>query len=118
MGSCSSGSISTTSSNINSCFSKDLVRALAIVGLILILLVGTSEGKRATRATATAANFTAGKSSGRFKGTDQAVVGAQKLVNDPKIDGINYMSKRRVPNGPDPIHNRRAGKSGRLPGRA
>ncbi|KAH7661872.1 hypothetical protein IHE45_15G092900 [Dioscorea alata] len=27
-------------------------------------------------------------------------------------------SKRRVPNGPDPIHNRRAGKSGRPPGRA
>ncbi|XP_074577350.1 uncharacterized protein LOC141837903 [Curcuma longa] len=28
-----------------------------------------------------------------------------------------YSSKRRVPNGPDPIHNRRAGKSGRPSGR-
>ncbi|GMJ13155.1 CLAVATA3/ESR-RELATED 26 [Hibiscus trionum] len=28
---------------------------------------------------------------------------------------LNYMSKRRVPNGPDPIHNRRAGNSGRPP---
>ncbi|KAJ1293145.1 hypothetical protein BS78_01G045600 [Paspalum vaginatum] len=27
-------------------------------------------------------------------------------------------SKRRVPNGPDPIHNRGTGKSGRSPGRA
>ncbi|RLM85854.1 hypothetical protein C2845_PM04G05160 [Panicum miliaceum] len=27
-------------------------------------------------------------------------------------------SKRRVPNGPDPIHNRGAGESGRSPGRA
>ncbi|XP_020578624.1 uncharacterized protein LOC110023508 [Phalaenopsis equestris] len=26
-----------------------------------------------------------------------------------------YVSKRRVPNGPDPIHNRRAGDSGRSP---
>uniref|UniRef100_A0A7N0U0R0 Uncharacterized protein n=1 Tax=Kalanchoe fedtschenkoi TaxID=63787 RepID=A0A7N0U0R0_KALFE len=30
---------------------------------------------------------------------------------------INYMSKRRVPNGADPIHNRRAGKSRRPPGK-
>ncbi|XP_042436424.1 CLAVATA3/ESR (CLE)-related protein 25-like [Zingiber officinale] len=29
-----------------------------------------------------------------------------------------YTSKRKVPNGPDPIHNRRAGKSGRPPVRA
>ncbi|PSR87624.1 CLE25p like [Actinidia chinensis var. chinensis] len=29
----------------------------------------------------------------------------------------NYVSKRRVPNGPDPIHNRRAGKSREPPGR-
>ncbi|XP_039068786.1 uncharacterized protein LOC120215071 [Hibiscus syriacus] len=29
---------------------------------------------------------------------------------------LNYMSKRRVPNGPDPIHNRRAGNSRRPPG--
>ncbi|XP_057774762.1 uncharacterized protein LOC130993739 [Salvia miltiorrhiza] len=31
---------------------------------------------------------------------------------------LNYMSKRRVPNGPDPIHNRGAGKSHRPPGHA
>ncbi|KAJ8645095.1 hypothetical protein MRB53_006843 [Persea americana] len=30
----------------------------------------------------------------------------------------NYMSNRRVPNGPDPIHNRGAWKSTRPPGRA
>ncbi|KAK9090574.1 hypothetical protein Sjap_023751 [Stephania japonica] len=31
----------------------------------------------------------------------------------------NYIaSKRKVPNGPDPIHNRRAGDSRRPPGRA
>ncbi|KAG9151979.1 hypothetical protein Leryth_002253 [Lithospermum erythrorhizon] len=31
---------------------------------------------------------------------------------------LNFISKRRVPNGPDPIHNRRAGNSHQPPGRA
>ncbi|CAN4116248.1 unnamed protein product [Withania somnifera] len=34
-----------------------------------------------------------------------------------KID-FNLVSKRRVPNGPDPIHNRRARSSRRPPGQA
>ncbi|KAG9155194.1 hypothetical protein Leryth_020467 [Lithospermum erythrorhizon] len=35
-----------------------------------------------------------------------------------KLD-IHFISKRRVPNGPDPIHNRRAGNSRQpRPGRA
>ncbi|XP_039045033.1 CLAVATA3/ESR (CLE)-related protein 25-like [Hibiscus syriacus] len=41
----------------------------------------------------------------------------ESSVAHPKQD-LNYMSKRRVPNGPDPIHNRRAGNSGRPPGQA
>ncbi|KAF5740328.1 CLAVATA3/ESR (CLE)-related protein 25 [Tripterygium wilfordii] len=32
--------------------------------------------------------------------------------------GFHFVSKRRVPNGPDPIHNRRAGKFRQPPGRA
>ncbi|KAG8489843.1 hypothetical protein CXB51_017867 [Gossypium anomalum] len=31
---------------------------------------------------------------------------------------FNYVSRRRVPNGPDPIHNRRVSKSRQPPGRA
>ncbi|XP_074375065.1 CLAVATA3/ESR (CLE)-related protein 25-like [Apium graveolens] len=31
---------------------------------------------------------------------------------------LNFVSKRRVPNGPDPIHNRRAGKSTQPPDRS
>ncbi|KAI5679120.1 hypothetical protein M9H77_10070 [Catharanthus roseus] len=34
------------------------------------------------------------------------------------LELINFVSKRRVPNGPDPIHNRRAGNSNQPPGRA
>ncbi|CAN1153211.1 CLAVATA3/ESR (CLE)-related protein 25 [Linum perenne] len=30
---------------------------------------------------------------------------------------LNYVSKRRVPNGPDPIHNRKASQSRQSPGR-
>lgn len=76
-----------------SCFWKLLFRALAVVGFIWILLVGMGGMKPAS--------FVA-ESAGHIKDSD--VVGREKLVH-PQRD-INYMSKRRVPNGPDPIHNR------------
>ncbi|XP_042054446.1 uncharacterized protein LOC121799171 [Salvia splendens] len=41
----------------------------------------------------------------------------KKHRNLSKLE-LNYTSKRRVPNGPDPIHNRGAGKSHRPPGHA
>ncbi|KAG6766413.1 hypothetical protein POTOM_030495 [Populus tomentosa] len=41
----------------------------------------------------------------------------QKLVYNPELDLNFVMNKRKVPNGPDPIHNRRAGNSKRPPGR-
>ncbi|XP_050236223.1 CLAVATA3/ESR (CLE)-related protein 25 [Mercurialis annua] len=47
----------------------------------------------------------------------EADLGSEKLGYDHQLD-LNYMmSKRKVPNGPDPIHNRRAGNSKRPPGR-
>ncbi|CAL5089082.1 unnamed protein product [Urochloa decumbens] len=44
----------------------------------------------------------------------------QRRILDDLRDGDDALSssKRRVPNGPDPIHNRGAGESGRSPGRA
>ncbi|RCV40387.1 hypothetical protein SEVIR_9G048500v4 [Setaria viridis] len=44
--------------------------------------------------------------------------GEQRTLEDFKADDPIQDSKRRVPNGPDPIHNRGTGKSGRSPGRA
>ncbi|KAG2534492.1 uncharacterized protein LOC120692702 [Panicum virgatum] len=44
--------------------------------------------------------------------------GEQRTLEDFRADGPFQDSKRRVPNGPDPIHNRGTGKSGRSPGRA
>ncbi|CAD5194372.1 unnamed protein product [Musa acuminata subsp. malaccensis] len=38
-------------------------------------------------------------------------------LGDRSLDPLRA-SKRRVPNGPDPIHNRRAGRFGRPPVRA
>ncbi|KAL8137713.1 hypothetical protein V2J09_003714 [Rumex salicifolius] len=43
--------------------------------------------------------------------------GGGGVIVHPKID-VNYMSNRRVPKGPDPIHNRRASNSRRPPGKA
>ncbi|XP_062111742.1 CLAVATA3/ESR (CLE)-related protein 25-like [Humulus lupulus] len=121
MGSSSSSSSSTTdtSSSSSSIFHllKLLVRGLAVVGLMWILLAGTPEGTAGTTPN-TKSNLAPTESAGKITGKDQVVVeGEEKLVH-PKLDLINYMSKRRVPNGPDPIHNRRAGKSGRPPGQA
>ncbi|KAJ4850783.1 hypothetical protein Tsubulata_046629 [Turnera subulata] len=48
----------------------------------------------------------------------EVVLGGEKLVYNPELDLNFMMSKRKVPNGPDPIHNRRAGNSKRPPGRA
>ncbi|CAK7332721.1 unnamed protein product [Dovyalis caffra] len=49
----------------------------------------------------------------------EEVIGREKqLVYNSELD-LNYMmNKRKVPNGPDPIHNRGAGNSKRPPGRA
>ncbi|KAI4966903.1 hypothetical protein ZWY2020_018303 [Hordeum vulgare] len=41
-----------------------------------------------------------------------------RTLEDFTADDPFQDSARRVPNGPDPIHNRGAGKSGRSPGRA
>ncbi|CAN6453617.1 unnamed protein product [Victoria cruziana] len=49
--------------------------------------------------------------------SSSSAAAAEQCKHHSKPDPINT-SKRRVPNGPDPIHNRRAGKSGQPPGRA
>ncbi|XP_042497486.1 CLAVATA3/ESR (CLE)-related protein 25-like [Macadamia integrifolia] len=87
------------------------LRSLAFVSFIGFLLVEiqASEGSKTTTTT------TVTSPAGNFKQLE--VIGTDSQVVHPDLD-INYMSKRRVPNGPDPIHNRRAGKSKQPPGRA
>lgn len=82
-----------------SLFFKVLFGAIATVGFVLLLLVGTLE----SGATKTTTTLTA-PPTGSFK--HEEVIGREKLVYNPELD-LNYMmSKRKVPNGPDPIHNR------------
>ncbi|PON53732.1 CLAVATA3/ESR (CLE)-related protein [Trema orientale] len=120
MGSSSSSSSSSIrDSSSVSCFLKLLVRAIVVVGLMWILLAGTPEGTvgatTKTRTNLAAEYYSTAKIKGK---DDQVVVATEEKLAHPKLDLINYMSKRRVPNGPDPIHNRRAGKKGRPPGQA
>lgn len=90
-----------------SCFLKLLVRALIVMGLMWILLAGMPERTVGTTTKTRSTNLAA-ESPRKMKAKDQVVVGTEEKLahHDPKLDLINYMSKRRVPNGPDPIHNR------------
>ncbi|KAJ7953713.1 CLAVATA3/ESR (CLE)-related protein 25 [Quillaja saponaria] len=76
---------------------------------ICVLVVGSSGEGIARRATTAAA--------GNIKHGD-VIQGRVKLqgAHLDQLDHLNYTSKRRVPNGPDPIHNRRSGNSRRPPG--
>ncbi|KAJ6351613.1 hypothetical protein OIU85_005448 [Salix viminalis] len=79
---------------------------------VLLLLVGALESG-ATKRTQT------GVDSSDLKHHEDLLIGREKqLVYDPELDLNFVMNKRKVPNGPDPIHNRRAGNSKRPPGRA
>ncbi|KAI9111921.1 hypothetical protein K1719_017611 [Acacia pycnantha] len=93
-------------------------RALAVMGLVCLLIVGRSLDS--VPATTPLSSSSSEEESIKHH-DDEFVLGRtdtdHKHVNQQELD-FNYMSKRRVPNGPDPIHNRRAGNSGRPPGRA
>ncbi|KAF8407990.1 hypothetical protein HHK36_007130 [Tetracentron sinense] len=79
-------------------FWRALLGALVFVGFICLLLVEI-------------------RGNGGTKTTILIATPARSTVVHRDLD-LTYMSKRRVPNGPDPIHNRRTGNSKRPPGRA
>lgn len=87
-------------------FSKGLFGALISVGFIFLLFVGLLATESSTLTTRSLRSF-----------KHMEAIGTEKLLVYPDLD-LNYMSKRRIPNGPDPIHNRRAGNSKRPPGQA
>ncbi|KAA8533060.1 hypothetical protein F0562_033407 [Nyssa sinensis] len=89
-------------------FFKALFGALTLLGFIWFLLVGILESG-GTR-TITALNP---QPAGSLEHME--VIAREKATVHPESSDLNYMSKRRVPNGPDPIHNRRAGNAGQPP---
>ncbi|XP_028801845.1 CLAVATA3/ESR (CLE)-related protein 25-like [Neltuma alba] len=77
-----------------------LLKLLLVVGFVCLLLLGSL-----------------GTGEGRKIHHRDEIDRDKPNMNQQELD-FNYMSKRRVPNGSDPIHNRRAGNSGRPPGEA
>ncbi|PIA62366.1 hypothetical protein AQUCO_00200398v1 [Aquilegia coerulea] len=90
---------------------KSLFGVIVIMCFIWIMLVQIVSCGTTTTTTTTKGNFKRLDVIPRDR--DHVVHHHHHLHSDP-----NFMSKRKVPNGPDPIHNRRAGKSGQPPGRA
>lgn len=91
----------SSSSSRDSSYLKVFFRALALVGVISLLFVGSQESVRAKSASPTVTSL-----SGRLTFKLEDVMGGANLPDHPPELDLNYMSKRRVPNGPDPIHNR------------
>lgn len=96
----SSTSTSSSSSSRGSLHLKVLFGALALVGVIFLFTVSSQQGGRAK----IAPTLTSDRSGENSK-QHAYVLGRGNFVDHPELD-LNYMSKRRVPNGPDPIHNR------------
>ncbi|OIW10519.1 hypothetical protein TanjilG_15891 [Lupinus angustifolius] len=94
----------------SSFFPKFFFRALAVVGLVCLLVVGSISSSGRTRQEAT-------QRSSEILEHEKVMGRDNKHVKNEELDFDN-MSKRRVPNGPDPIHNRKAGNSGQPPGKA
>ncbi|KAI3412304.1 uncharacterized protein J3R85_017562 [Psidium guajava] len=95
-------------------YAKYLLRALAALSLVWLLAFAAAEAAGGRGA----APNPALKDRSKGKAVNSEVMDREKkLVFRPPSD-LYYTSKRRVPNGPDPIHNRRAGNSKRPPGQA
>lgn len=74
--------------------SRFLFRVLVVVGFVCFMFFGSLVSGARTGQTTTSTTT---------KHDDEQVVVVGN--HDAQLD-FNYMSKRRVPNGPDPIHNR------------
>ncbi|XP_011086437.1 CLAVATA3/ESR (CLE)-related protein 25 isoform X2 [Sesamum indicum] len=106
-------------------FLKAFLRLLFLLGVVRFLIVGASGRGAGVRKTKDGATGLA--NGGRRAGVNvnlhvdhgevSAGLGRRTDRVLSKVE-INYMSKRRVPNGPDPIHNRRAGNSHQPPAQA
>ncbi|KAG7651186.1 CLAVATA3/ESR (CLE)-related protein 26 [Arabidopsis thaliana] len=89
-------------------------RTLFTVGVVTLLMIDAfvlqnNKEDDKTKETTTAVNM---------NNSDAKEI-QQELEDGSRNGDLSYVaSKRKVPRGPDPIHNRRAGNSRRPPGRA
>ncbi|CAH9087503.1 unnamed protein product [Cuscuta epithymum] len=95
--------------------------SIVLLGLTWLLLVGVlhNEASTTTITTRTRTTHSDHVRRGGGRGRRMKMDDGKKLEVSSNVHAdLNFMSKRKVPNGPDPIHNRRAGNSHRPPGRA
>uniref|UniRef100_A0A1J3JDQ3 CLAVATA3/ESR (CLE)-related protein 26 n=1 Tax=Noccaea caerulescens TaxID=107243 RepID=A0A1J3JDQ3_NOCCA len=102
--------------NLRSLRLQLLLRTLFTVGLVTLLMIDgfvlqNNNETEKTKEIAIAAT------------TNNSIIHAkeiqEQLVDGSRHGDLSYVaSNRKVPRGPDPIHNRRAGNSRRPPGRA
>ncbi|CAL5369995.1 unnamed protein product [Camellia sinensis] len=85
---------------------RALLGAVFFMGFIWFLFVGVL-ASRVTRTTTTTIHESTAKSDELLK-----LIAKERQVGHWDLDP-NYESKRRVPNGPDPIHNRESGENQR-----
>ncbi|KAI3951084.1 hypothetical protein MKX01_011481 [Papaver californicum] len=87
---------------------RSFLRTVAFVGFIVFFVVGVLTSEEINKPTKRSFKYTA------------MITGSERHNGDvhPTCLDPNSMSNRKVPNGPDPIHNRRAGNSGRPPRQA
>ncbi|CAI9092785.1 OLC1v1028118C1 [Oldenlandia corymbosa var. corymbosa] len=93
-------------------WSKAVFRVTLVLGLLWLFCVGVLQNEAAAKLNAPA------DEGGSSRKHMMKMVEKRHLMNAHRDVQVNFVSKRRVPNGPDPIHNRRAGNSHRPPGRA
>jgi hypothetical protein len=84
---------------------KVLLAAVATVMLVLLLLVGALESG-ATKMTERTQTVLDSIAQDDLRRRHEELIGREKLVYNPELDLNFVMNKRKVPNGPDPIHNR------------
>lgn len=73
---------------------RGLLRSLFVLGLLCLLCFGMISNQPRRLATSTV-----------LSSKSLEFIGKQRIAGH-HVSHIHYVSKRRVPNGPDPIHNR------------
>ncbi|XP_057528864.1 uncharacterized protein LOC130807610 isoform X2 [Amaranthus tricolor] len=98
---------------------KGLLRLILLVSFVWLSLVGLLAYGDQAKSTKILHNNNnnVNKHDQHVKHEESVTIGRGKVIAHSEVD-FNYMSKRKVPSGPDPIHNRRARNSRRPPGEA
>lgn len=92
---------------------RGFLRNLLLLGVVWLLIVEATGGRKTKKPNAAIyrnmkqhRQHQHQNQHHRRMGKDDDEYEKQSTHSVSKFDPINYMSKRKIPNGPDPIHNR------------